>query len=669
MKQKYLLIFIIGLFWLNTSEGQGGVKISAPIKPNAPSDEYPTHIDSLGMGGFMAVTNITSRNNITALRRKRGMLVYVTDDDALYQLKGGTDNANWVAVPLGGGGSGNFVWGGSAETDPSLPATNTVYYNTATKKTYIWDGDTWEVLAQGSIMSWKPNATAHPEPAVVNDAYYNTTQRKSFIYDGIAWQMIAQDGSDGAQGPAGATGPQGPQGLQGLQGPAGNDGAQGPQGAQGPAGPAGANGISVVWQGALAEAPTTPTLNMGYYNTTLKRSYIWDGSVWQTIAQDGINLYWLGELGYDPLPYLPYLIYRRTSTGITYMSVFSEDINDNIWVIIAKDGLQGEPGIEGPAGAGFFWMGEFENEPTGDIGLYSLYRNTNTKKVYIYDGNAWQILVQDGADGSGGGGSAFNGNRPITASVFTGTNPGTNDIAQWLERLFYPTHAPSASLTLTYSGTTYTNSPLTLERMAAGASLNATLNWGIRRAPTTTEITTVTVGGQAQLGFTQPTQGDPFGPWVNGTQAATFNRNSTTTFYNTVLTTDSKQAQASFTINFSLKRYVGFMTEPNGTPLEGDFIPTRDDILGLSQQTFGSSRSFSGYSFSPTGAQRVVIAYPEAWDQGQPDVQITALGSLLNNDGYYRHVVSFQNASGHTENYVVYLLKQNYNGNMTLTIQ
>ncbi len=207
--------------------------------------------------------------------------------------------------------------------------------------------------------------------------------------------------------------------------------------------------------------------------------------------------------------------------------------------------------------------------------------------------------------------------------------------------------------------------------MAAGASLNATLNWGIRRGPTTAEITNVVVGTFPQTSFTQPTQGDPFGPWVNGTQAVSFPRNATTTFTNIVTTADGKTVSPtpSVTINFSLRRYVGFMTEPNGTPLLGDFIPTRDDILGLSQKVFGSSRNFSNYSFSPSGPQRVVIAYPEAWDQGQPDVQITALGSLLNSDGYYRHVISFQNASGHTENYVIYLLKQNYNGNMTLSIQ
>ena len=79
---------------------------------------------------------------------------------------------------------------------------------------------------------------------------------------------MAMNGADGAQGIQGI---QGPQGIQGIQGPAGND------------------GISVTWLGSLATAPATPSLNEAYYNTTDKKSYIWNGSAWQIISQDGLN--------------------------------------------------------------------------------------------------------------------------------------------------------------------------------------------------------------------------------------------------------------------------------------------------------------------------------------------------------------------------------------------
>jgi hypothetical protein len=48
-------------------------------------------------------------------------------------------------------------------------------------------------------------------------------------------------------------------------------------------------GNSLVWKGSLAVAPTSPTTNWAYYNTADKKSYIWDGSAWQILSQDGSN--------------------------------------------------------------------------------------------------------------------------------------------------------------------------------------------------------------------------------------------------------------------------------------------------------------------------------------------------------------------------------------------
>lgn len=120
-------------------------------------------------------------------------------------------------------------------------------------------------------------------------------------------------GPQGPTGATGATGAQGPQGdgivdiedngdgtlditygnsgdvittgdLTGPQGPTGAQGAQGPQGIQGPQGDP---GISVNWLGTFGSAPATPDLNDAYYNSTDGVSYIWDGSTWQIVAQDG----------------------------------------------------------------------------------------------------------------------------------------------------------------------------------------------------------------------------------------------------------------------------------------------------------------------------------------------------------------------------------------------
>lgn len=53
---------------------------------------------------------------------------------------------------------------------------------------------------------WKGSLEAAPESPEVGWAYYNTTDKKSYIYDGENWQVFAQDGKDGADGKAGKDG-------------------------------------------------------------------------------------------------------------------------------------------------------------------------------------------------------------------------------------------------------------------------------------------------------------------------------------------------------------------------------------------------------------------------------------------------------------------------------
>jgi hypothetical protein len=43
----------------------------------------------------------------------------------------------------------------------------------------------------------------------------------------------------------------------------------------------------ITWKGSLAAAPAGPRANWAYYNTADKKSYIYDGTAWQALAQDG----------------------------------------------------------------------------------------------------------------------------------------------------------------------------------------------------------------------------------------------------------------------------------------------------------------------------------------------------------------------------------------------
>ena len=62
--------------------------------------QYPTHIDSLGKGGYMVLPNIAMRNSIPALRRKQGMMVYVQSVDSLYKLNSASLDNTWVTIGL-----------------------------------------------------------------------------------------------------------------------------------------------------------------------------------------------------------------------------------------------------------------------------------------------------------------------------------------------------------------------------------------------------------------------------------------------------------------------------------------------------------------------------------------------------------------------------------------
>jgi len=59
------------------------------------------------------------------------------------------------------------------------------------------------------------------------------------------------------------------------------------KGDSGVAGANGTNGIGINWLGTLTNNPVLPGLNDAYYNSVNGISYIWDGSAWQTLAQDG----------------------------------------------------------------------------------------------------------------------------------------------------------------------------------------------------------------------------------------------------------------------------------------------------------------------------------------------------------------------------------------------
>jgi outer membrane protein OmpA-like peptidoglycan-associated protein len=112
-------------------------------------------------------------------------------------------------------------------------------------------GNTGAQGSRGIGITWLGTLTGNPGSPSLNYAYYSSTDKKSYIYDSTGtWQILTEDGHDGATGAA---------------------------------------GISITWLGTFATAPTSPTLDQAYYNSADRVSYIYDGSAWQILSQDGIG--------------------------------------------------------------------------------------------------------------------------------------------------------------------------------------------------------------------------------------------------------------------------------------------------------------------------------------------------------------------------------------------
>lgn len=78
-----------------------GTNIGAPVVPGAEADEFPTHIDKYGSGGYRAVATQADLAGIPVARRRPGMIVLVLDTRQYWLL---ADNlTTWVEDVVDGG--------------------------------------------------------------------------------------------------------------------------------------------------------------------------------------------------------------------------------------------------------------------------------------------------------------------------------------------------------------------------------------------------------------------------------------------------------------------------------------------------------------------------------------------------------------------------------------
>lgn len=323
-------------------------------------------------------------------------------------------------------------------------------------------------------------------------------------------------------------------------------------------------------------------------------------------------------------------------------TLFGPKKEDDTWPALL---LQGTP--SGPAGGDL--TGTYPNPQIAEKAV---------TPAHIQGGTADQVMVTN-AEGvvswvdkstlGGGAGTigAFNGSRPITGDYYKNVNPGTNDLAKWIEAVFYPSLGPSASLMATPSG---------VKEMGPAGSTTVTLNWVAGRAAETAEITSIIVHGQEVF-----TASPAAGATVGGTLSANANNNQPTTFSMTVKTKDNKTQQASASISFQWKRYWGFA---NGGEDGQSFAPTDAEILSLSGAEFGTAATVTNKSASPSGRQKLVIAYPSSWGGTK-----VIVGVNDSTGAFEKTTRSFRNASGGVTDYVIYVQRDNTAAGLTFAVQ
>lgn len=83
----------------------GSVRVAGFIAPTDSTDTFAVTDEIYNRGGYRSVLTIEDRNNITADRRKIGMLVYVIGNDEYYTLKTGILNTDWVKWSVASSGT------------------------------------------------------------------------------------------------------------------------------------------------------------------------------------------------------------------------------------------------------------------------------------------------------------------------------------------------------------------------------------------------------------------------------------------------------------------------------------------------------------------------------------------------------------------------------------
>lgn len=260
---------------------------------------------------------------------------------------------------------------------------------------------------------------------------------------------------------------------------------------------------------------------------------------------------------------------------------------------------------------------------------------SDSSRLWYYDGIRWKEFVGGGGSGGGGSTEIIAGGPFTTSNVQIAYNPGTNlTPKQLIEKVWYGLKPPIATLT---GGTTL--------ELTASATVARTLNWSATRQSNTPILTSITVAGVTQS-FTQPAQGAT----VSGTQNVNVPANTTTTYSNVVVADDGQTDTEQTSFSFLGRKYYGLVSDTTGMGTGAQ----NSVILAFADQPLSNTNDLTTNTGSITGVKFWVYAYPASLG----DLSALAFNSIPALEAMNKQTVSFTNALGYTQNYIIYWNKQ-----------
>lgn len=213
----------------------------------------------------------------------------------------------------------------------------------------------------------------------------------------------------------------------------GEDGKDGLNGADGVDGK---DGTSIIWKGEFASAPSRPQNGWAYKNTTDKKSYVYQDGSWYQMTIDGVDgkngenglsIVWKGDLSEAPANPQMNWAYRDTDNGRVYI------YNGNAWELMVVDGTDGTDGADGQNGLSvYITYNDSEAEPsapTGDGTTNGWHTNATSTTIWMS-----QKVAASSSEGTWG--------KPIKVKGETGSQGEKGDgfsvLGHWYEGMIVP---------------------------------------------------------------------------------------------------------------------------------------------------------------------------------------------------------------------------------------